>query len=78
MIFWERRRLPYGIDARRHFLRGQTTVVPDDGHHRNVDLGEDIRGRRDDREDAEQHDDDSHHDEWDCCYQRPRPRSVKL
>ena len=42
-------------DAVGHLLRGEALVLPDDGHHRNVDIGKDIDRHVEDRQRAEDH-----------------------
>ena len=46
-----------------HLLRGEAGVLPDDGHHRNVDVRKDIRGHRFDAVDAKDQDQKREDDE---------------
>jgi hypothetical protein len=41
-----------GHNAVGHLLRGEAVVSPDHGHDRNIDVGKDVGGHREDAEDA--------------------------
>jgi hypothetical protein len=50
-------------DLFRHLIGRKPGVLPDDRYDRDVDLGKNVRRRRLDRRDAEQQDEQRHHDE---------------
>ena len=66
----EQRPLIRGDNARRHIRRRQAAILPDHSDNRDADIGENVDRGRDRRYDAQQQDQNCHHDERQWTLQR--------